>query len=110
MTSQLLVLSAQNTAADTIESIYDAPSDGNGTEVRNFTATNNTDSNKTYIAYIFAATGSEFEAVTPRTILVRDRASLAPEMVNQVIPAGGSIRVESSAAESVAFTISGKPL
>lgn len=99
--------SVQNTAADTIEAIYTDGGSGNGTVITAFTATNNTVSNKTYIAYIFNSTGALKEAVIPRTIIVRDRRHLGAGIVGQLIPRGGSLRVESSAADSIAFRVTG---
>jgi len=67
----LLVLGFQNSIVDTIQTVYESPESGDGTEIRQFTATNNTVSNKTYMAYIYNALGALVEAVVPRTIVVK---------------------------------------
>lgn len=103
----VLADSVQNDAADTIEIIYTDGGSGNGTVITAFTATNNTESNKTYIAYIFDSGGSVKEAIIPRTIIVRDRRHLGAGIVGQLIPRGGTLRVESSAANSIAFRVTG---
>ena len=76
----------------------------------NSTITNNTASNKTYKAYIFTAAGTNEGAIIPVKIVVRNRFDVGASIVNQIIPAGGTLRMESSVADSVIFTVSGKEL
>ena len=102
-----LVVNGENTAADTIESLYTSPSQGAGTVVTAFTASNDTTSSKSYLAYIFDSAGSLVSSVIPMTIVVRDRASPGSTIINQTIPAGGTLRIESSAANSLNFYVSG---
>lgn len=111
MTTNVLVNSAQNTAADTIETFYNSPgTPGIGTIITAFTASNNTTSSKTYKAYIFDVLGTVLQAVVPQKIVVRDRFDLGPSIVGQIIPPGGSLRMESSAANSIAFRVTGNEL
>ena len=102
-----LVNSRQNAVADTIESFYTSPS---GTVITAFTATNNTDSNKTYKAYIYDVSGTELEAIIPLKIVIRSKTDLGSPIINQFIPQGGTLRIESSEADSISFRVSGREL
>ena len=110
MADKTLVNSVQNTVADTIEIFYTSPTDGNGTRIEAFTASNNTDSNKTYKAYIYNAAGTALPAVMPLKIVVRNRFNVGAALVGQIIPAGGTLRMESSEALSISFTAAGNEL
>lgn len=110
MAEQVLVNSVQNIVVDTIETFYTAPASGGGTRITAFSASNNTTSSKTYKAYIFDASGTVLSAVVPQKIIVRDRFDLAPSIVGQLILPGGTLRMESSAATSIAFRVTGNEL
>ena len=110
MTENVLVNSTQNTVADTIETFYAAPSGGLGTKITAFAATNNTTSGKTYKAYIFDKSGKVLNAVVPQKIVVRDRFDLGPSIVGQLIPEGGTLRMESSEVDSITFRVTGNEL
>ncbi len=111
MATNVLVNSAQNTAIDTIQTFYTSPgTPGIGTIITAFTASNNTTSSKTYKAYIFDSSGTVLQPVVPQKIGVRDRFDLGPSIVGQIIPPGGSLRMESSAALSIAFRVTGNEL
>jgi hypothetical protein len=110
MADTTLVNGAQNTFADNVETFYTSPTDGNGTRIEAFTASNNTDSNKTYKAYIYNAAGSALPAVMPLKIVVRNRFNVGAALVGQIIPAGGTLRMESNEALSISFTAAGNEL
>ena len=110
MTDTVLVNSAQNASANAIQIFYTSPLAGSGTLINAFTASNNTDSNKTYKAYIYDASATALTAVIPQKIVVRDKFDLGPSIVGQLIPAGGTLRMESNAAASVAFRLTGNEL
>ena len=103
----ILINSAQNTLADTIQSFYTSPSGGGGTRIDAFTAANNTSSSKSYKAYIYDASGAAIDAVVPQKIIVPDRFDVGASIVGQEIQAGGSLRMESSAASSISFRVTG---
>jgi len=107
MATTTLVNSRQNAAANVIETFYTSPT---GTVITAFTATNNTDSNKTYKAYIFDAGGTVLPAVIPLKIVIRSKTDLGSPIINQFIPQGGSLRIESNEANSIAFRVSGREL
>ena len=110
MAEAILVNSAQNAAADSIQIFYTSPPTGSGTRVTAFTATNNTSSSKTYKAYIYDVSGDMLTAVIPQKIIVPDRFDLGPSIVGQLIPPSGTLRMESSAALSIAYRITGNEL
>lgn len=107
MAETVLAFNKQNTILDTVEKFYDSPSQGAGTVILAFTATNNGTSSASYKAYIYDATGAVVQAVIPQKIVVRDRFDLGASAISQLIPAGGSLRMESSAANSIAFYVTG---
>ena len=110
MAEAILVNSAQNVAADSIQTFYTSPTSGSGTRVTAFTASNNTGSSKTYKAYIYDASGDMLDAVIPQKIIVPDRFALGPSIVGQLMPPGGTLRMESSDALSIAFRVTGNEL
>lgn len=107
MVETVLVNSAQNSEPDSIQSFYTSPSQGAGTVILAFTATNNTIQSASYKGYIFDSSGSLLNAVIPQKIVVRDRFDLGPSAVGHLIPAGGTLRMESSTATSIAFRVTG---
>jgi hypothetical protein len=110
MADAVLVNSVQNTLVDTIQEFYKSPPADGGTLITAFTASNNTGANASYKAYIFDATGTTLPAVVPLTIVVRNKDSLGSAIVNQFIPPGGTLRMESSRATSIVFRVSGKEI
>ena len=97
-----------NTAADTVETIYTSPTD-NSTIIETFTAANNSSVNASYKGYIVSPSGTE-QPQRPFKIIVWGDIDSGAGLVNQVIPPGGSLRVESSAIDSIYFTVTGKVL
>lgn len=110
MAETILVNSAQNASANAIQIFYTSPTGQGGTLIQAFTATNNTDSNKAYKAYIYDASGTALDAVIPLKIIVRNRFDLGSASVGQLIPAGGTLRMESNEALSIAFRVTGNEL
>jgi len=110
MAINVLVNSAQSLVADTIETFYTSPDGGDGTVITAFTATNNTDSNRSYKAYIFDATGALLQAIIPLKIIIRSKVDLGSPIVNHFIPVKGTLRMESDLASSIVFRVSGKEL
>lgn len=110
MSEITLVNSAQSTAIDTIEVFYTSPSQGGGTKITAYTAANNTSSNKSYKGYIFDSTGTILDAVVPNRIIVRDRFDPGASIVGQLIPAGGTLRFESSSIAGISWRVVGNEL
>ena len=118
MVDTVLVQNDSNTAADTIESFFGSPSGaGNsGTKIKAFTASNDTLTSHSYKAYIYPAgwvAGDDpVPAIIPQSIVVRDKADYGPSIIGQVIPKGGSLRMESTSADGsfLNFYVTGSQL
>lgn len=95
-----------NTLVDTVQVAYTAPSDKN-VVIDSFTAANNSSVSANYTAYIKSNTGEEVPQI-PYKIVVWGENDLGIGIVNQVIPAGGQLLFESSAIDSIYFTVSGR--
>ncbi len=106
MTDIILINNQTNAAANARDIIYTA-SDKSVT-ITAFTAANNTESSKTYKAYITALVGEDVSAVQPQTIVVRDKADLGIYLLAQRIPKGGTLEIESSDADSLSFYVTGR--
>lgn len=109
-TNVILVDSAQTVADDTIEEFYTSPAGGEGTLITAFTATNNTGANRYYTAFIYNELGELVEAVIPLTIIIRDKFRPGSAIVNHMIPPGGTLRMSTDQAASIAFRVTGKEL
>ena len=107
-TSILLVNKGVNTLADTPESIYTSPTNGNGTIITAVTVANNSTSNKSYKAYIVADGEVAENPQTPFRIVIWADIDAGTGIDGQVIPPGDSLYVEANAANAVYFTVSGK--
>ncbi len=106
--STLIVNKGVNTVADTPQAIYTSPSEGNGTVITAFTATNNSTSNKSYKAYIVEAGGTAENPQQPFRVVIWADIDLGTGIDGRVIPPGGSLYVETNEANAVYFTVSGK--
>lgn len=95
-------------AINDVQRIYTAPSDKN-IAIDSFTASNTSGVNASYKAYIVSPGGSVIPQI-PFKIVVWNNNDLGIGIVNQVIPAGGSLRVECSALNSIYFTVTGREL
>ena len=107
MAEDVLVFNAKNTLIDSIQDFYTATISGGGTRVNAFTASNAVTSSVDYKAYIYDSSGSVQSAVIPQTTVVRDKFDLGPSVVGQLIPPGGSLRMESSQVGGILFYVTG---
>lgn len=105
-----LVASQKASAADTPQVFYTSPSNGLGTIITNFTASNDTVATKTYKAYIVVSGGSATVPNVPQRAISTNRTDISPEMAGQLIPAGGTLQMESDASSSISWTVSGREL
>ena len=94
-----------NTIANTIQAATTVSA--KNMVIESFTATNNSTVNASYKAYIVSADGIE-QPIRPFKPIVWGELDLGIGIVNQVIPAGGLLKVESSAVDSIYFTVSGR--
>mgnify|MGYP003630812029 CR=1 FL=1 len=110
MADAVLVDSKLSTGINTIEVFYTSPSSGDGTTITAFSAINNSGVNASYKAYIYNSSGVAVGPVIPTKIVVRNRFDIGPSITNQLIPNGGTLRMESSAISSITFRVSGVEL
>ena len=104
MATKQIVDNFKNTIVDTVQGAFTATVP---VVIEAFTAANNSTVNASYKAYIVSAAGVEQPQV-PFTVIVWGDNDFGQGLANQVIPAGGSLRVESSALDSIYFTASGR--
>ena len=110
MADKVLVEGVATTGFDSIEQFYLSPDGGNGTIITAFSAINDTGVNASYKAYIFDKGATSAKAIIPFKIVVRKTFDVGASITNQLIPAGGSLRMESSAIDSIVFRVSGVEL
>ena len=110
MQGVVLVNNAKSSATDTIEVFYTSPVGQRGTVISSFTATNSTGSNKSYKAYIYDSTGTATSPIIPTKGIINDGFDTGSAIVNHKIPAGGTLRMESSSANGINFYVTGNEL
>ena len=110
MANLLIVDNKSSTVADSPEIFYVSPSTGKGTVINAFTASNTSLVNRDYQAYIVGLSGSATNPIRPFKIVVWGEVDLGTGIVNQIIPPGGSLRMESSAIDSIHWTVTGQEL
>ncbi len=110
MATTVLVNSTASSLANTVQSFYTSPAGGGGTIITAFTATNNTGANASFRAYIFDSSGAILGAVLPLKVVIRNRFDPGNAIVNQVIPAGGSLQMETNIIGAIDFRVTGNEL
>lgn len=103
--ASILANSFVNSLVDTIQVVFTSPNSGS-TTISAFTAANNSTVNASYKAYITDQLTND-KQIIPFKVVVWGEIDLGIGLVNQVIPAGGTLSVESSAINSIYFTVSG---
>jgi hypothetical protein len=93
-------------AVDVIQTAYTAPTTKNMV-IEAFTAANNSVVTASYKAYI-VSNGGVVSPQRPFKVVVWGETDLGIGIVSQVIPAGGSLRFESSALNSIFFTVTAR--
>lgn len=106
MTTKQIVDNYSVSAPDTVESVFTSPPT-KAVVVEMFTASNNSGINASYKAYIKSISGDIVPQI-PFKIVVWGENDLGIGIVNQVIPPGGELLVESSATNSIYFTVTGR--
>jgi len=109
VTNKQLVDNKQTAIADTAEVFYTSPATGKGSLITNFTATNSTAIDRSYKAYIVTSGSATIPIIPTRTILAND-TDVPAEVAGQFMPAGSELYMETSAATSISFTVSGRAL
>ena len=96
------------TVIDTPQVVASAPV-GQDIVIDSFTASNTSLVNASYKAYIVSALGAEQPQI-PFKVVVWGENDLGIGIVNQIIPAGGYLKVECSALASIYFTVTGSEI
>lgn len=106
-TDSVLVDGVTATLANTLEVIFSASED---TLIKAVTASNATNVNASYVMNIVPLSGDTTKPEIPFKVVVRLKSDLGAEVVGQVIPKGGTLRIETSAADSISFRVTGRVL
>lgn len=93
--------------ANTLETIFTAVED---TLIKAVTASNPTTVNASYQMNIVPASGDITKPEIPFQVVIRLDADNGADVVNHVIPKGGTLRISTSAADSIAFRVTGRIL
>lgn len=106
MTTKQIADNFANSAIDTRQIVYTATG-AKGIVIDSFTAANNSSVNASYKAYI-VSDGGAVQPQRPFKVVVWGEIDLGVGIVNQIIPINGSLVVESSAINSIYFTVTGR--
>ena len=98
-----------NTVVDTLETAYSSAATGSGTRIDSFTASNDSTVNAAYSVYINDGV-NPVKAIIKDKIIVWGTNDLGIGLVNQVIPPNSTLQVESTAINSIYFTVAGQVL
>lgn len=109
ITNKQLVDNKQTTLAATAQSVYTSPATQKGTLITTFNATNSTAVDRTFKAFLVTSGSPVIPLIPTRTILSND-TDTPPEISGQFMPAGSQLYVETSAALSISFTVSGREI
>tara|TARA_R110002126_G_scaffold168111_2_gene316568 strand:- start:4366 stop:4692 length:327 start_codon:yes stop_codon:yes gene_type:complete len=96
------------TIADTPQALYTAPA-SQSVIIESFTAANTSAVSASYKAYITSSFGATQPQI-PYKIVVWNENDLGIGIVNQIIPAGGTLKIECSALASIYFTVTGREI
>ncbi len=103
----VLVNGVTASLANTLEVIFTAVED---TLIKAVTASNPTTINASYQMNIVPSSGDITKPEIPFQVVIRLDADNGADVVNHVIPKGGTLRISTSAADSIAFRVTGRVL
>jgi hypothetical protein len=103
MATQQILSNFVNTVVDTPQTAFTATS--SAVVIEAFTAANNSEINASYKAYIVTTTE---QPQVPFQVVVWGEIDLGIGVVNQVIPLGAELKLESSALEAIYFTVTAR--
>lgn len=103
----VLVNGVTASLANTLETIFTAVED---TLIKAVTASNPTTINASYQMNIVPSSGDTTKPEIPFQVVIRLDADNGADVVNHVIPKGGTLRISTSAANSIAFRVTGRVL
>ena len=105
MADIILANNFKTSGSATVEVIFTASVD---TLITAFTAANSAVASSYYNAYIVGSDGVVGAPVQPQTIVVKDRKNAGSGVVNQLVPAGGTLRVSDQNAGYLNFYVTGR--
>jgi len=106
-----LVSSFQSENANTAETIYPVPATATGgTLITAVSVANSSGTDRTYKAYIVNGIAQGTLPQVPIRTVIDGKTDIPVELLGQVIPFGGTLQFESSAATSIDITVSGREL
>jgi len=103
----VLVDGETTSTANVLETIFTATVD---TLIKSVTASNPTLINASFEMNIVPSNGDTTKPEIPNQIVIRLKSNSASAVVNHVIPNGGTLRVSTSAADSISFRVTGELL
>jgi hypothetical protein len=106
MASLQIVDNLTVSVVDTPQTLYTAPS-GQDIVIGSFTASNTSTVNASYKAFIVSSLGAQQPQIPFRVVVWGDN-DLGIGLVNQIIPGGGTLKIECSALDSIYFTVTGR--
>lgn len=88
--------------------LYTSPSNGSGTRITAVTATNDTGTTESYTLWITpSGTTASSNKIVPSNAVLGNDNDTHPDLVNHLIPPGGTIDVQVSTGATVAFRVTG---
>ena len=106
-TDSVLVDSVFTSAPDTLQTIYISAIPA---LIKAVTISNTTEINAAYTLHIVPSSGDITKPEIPYRVVPRLTVDTGAEVINQIIPAGGTLRVSTTAANSLAFRVTGRIL
>lgn len=109
MSTNVVLADGVQPADTSITTLYTAAANITGTRIVAFTAYNPAGSSKTYTVYIVpngGTAGDENAIIKSRSLATLSSEAL-PEVINQLIPPGGTLKVDVSVGATIAFRASG---
>lgn len=93
----------------TAVTLYTSPSNGAGSRIIAFTASNDSASTETYTTHIVPAAGSatSLNKIIPLAAILANGTDVPAEVQNHLIPAGGTLQVLVSTVDTIAFRVTG---
>jgi hypothetical protein len=107
MATKQILSNAVNTIANSAQSLFTAGQ--NGVVIESFTAANNSLVNASYKAYIVGQNLTQQPQI-PFKIVTWGENDLGIGIINQIIPPGGTLKIECSALDSIYFTATGREI
>lgn len=88
--------------------LYTSPANGAGTRITALTATNDTGTTENYTLWITpSGTTASSNKIVPSNAVLGNDNDTHPDVVNHIIPPGGTLVAQVSTADTIAFRVTG---